>query len=424
MLVGALIMAAVTSTVLVAVVTMVAQEHRTLARSATWNAALPIAEAGVEEAMSHLRQVGLGLRNANGWTLSGTNYVLTRTRTDGLYHVSISPASPPIVTSTGRVWCVSANQYITRRIQANTKGLSFFMSAVSAKKKITLAGNAAVDSFDSTDPAYSTGGIYDATKKKAKGDVVTNESTPGAIDMGGNATIYGKVATGPSGTVTMSSPDKVKVGSVAHVDGGGTGIQTGYYTKDMNVSFPNVEEPYVWGYPLGFESLLPPTIGVDGTMYKHILAGGNYSLNTLSLTSSEKVLVTGPSVLYVDQNVSISGTIKVAPGASLQLYLRRGTITLSGNGVRNETGYAGNFGIWAMPAVTSVSISGEGQITGTLYAPNSALSVSGGGSSGVDWIGAAVADTVSGSGKYKIHYDEALQNTGLRNLTVVSWREI
>ena len=418
MLVGTLIMSAIIATVLVSVVTMAVQEHRMLARSATWNASLPIAEAGIEEAMSHCRQVGVGLRNVNGWTYTASNTVfLTRNRTDGRYAVSISPASPPIIVSTGRVWCASANQYIERRIQANTKGLSLFMNAVSAKRTITMSGTASVDSFDSNDPAYNTGGVYDSTKKKAGGDVMTNESTPGAINLGGQATIYGRVATGPLGTIAMSNPAQVKVGSVAHVDGGGSGIQTNYYSKDMNVAFPDAEAPYTTALP-------PLPLIVGGVAYKYVLTGGNYYLANLSISSSEKVLITGPSQLLVNSGVTISGTITVSPGASLQMYVRNGTIGLSGNGVRNETGFAGNFAVWAMPGVSTVSLSGEGQFTGTIYAPNSTLNLSGGGSSGLDLIGAVVANIVNGSGKYKVHYDEHLQDTGLKNLTVVSWKEI
>ena len=117
-------------------------------------------------------------------------------------------------------------------------------------------------------------------------------------------------------------------------------------------------------------------------------------------------------------------TITIAPGASLQLYVRGGTITLSGNGVRNETGFAGNFAVWALPAVSTINLDGEGQFTGTIYAPNSTVNVAGGGSSGRDMTGAIVANIVNGSGKYKIHFDEHLRETGLRNLTVVSWKEI
>lgn len=97
---------------------------------------------------------------------------------------------------------------------------------------------------------------------------------------------------------------------------------------------------------------------------------------------------------------------------------------MAGNGVRNDTGLAYNVGLWCMPAVTAVSLSGEGQFTGTMYAPSAAMTVSGGGSSGIDFVGAVVGRTFTGSGKYKFHYDEDLQNRGMRNLVIASWSEM
>src|SRR5687768_58356 len=175
-LVGILIVGVVVSTVLVALVTLVTQEHKMLTKSATWNSALPVAEAGVEEAMSHMRQVGVGPRFVNGWTqASVTNIHLARTNSEGIFKVYVSGATPPIITSTGLVWSARDSKYVERRIRANTKGISYFMKAISAKKKIDFSGQMTIDSFDSSDPLYSTSGVYDATKKKDKGDVATNE---------------------------------------------------------------------------------------------------------------------------------------------------------------------------------------------------------------------------------------------------------
>jgi hypothetical protein len=136
------------------------------------------------------------------------------------------------------------------------------------------------------------------------------------------------------------------------------------------------------------------------------------------------MLITGNARLVVTTNININGIITVRPGASLHIYLRSGTVAMAGNGVRNETGYAYNVGIWCLPAVTTVSLSGEGQFTGTIYAPSAAMSVSGGGASGIDFVGAVVGRTFTGSGKYTFHYDEDLQNRGMRNLLIVSWKEI
>jgi hypothetical protein len=185
----------------------------------------------------------------------------------------------------------------------------------------------------------------------------------------------------------------------------------------MNVSHPNVVAP--------FTTALPPLPNiVSGVSYKYVLTGGNYILSTLSLSSSDKMLVTGHAQLLVNLDVSVSGSIIVAPGASLQLYLKSGSVSLSGNGFRNQTGFSGNMAFWCMPNVLNVNISGDGEFVGTLYAPQAKLSLSGGGSTGMDFIGAAVCNELNGSGTYRFHYDEGLQNTGLRQLAVVSWKEI
>lgn len=398
-----------------------------LTQSATWNSALPQAEAGIEEAMSHMRQVGVGPRSVNGWTMTSvTNVYLTRTNSEGAFKVLISGATPPIVTSTGLVWSARSGKYIQRRIRANTKGISYFMKAISAKKTINFSGQLTVDSFDSSTDVYSSGGMYDPAKKKDKGDVATNESTPGAIYLGGQTSIYGSLATGPTGTVTIASPSQVSVGSLAYVSGGSTGIQTNKYSKDMNVAFPDVTEPYPYGTS-GITIIPPAYTGllVSGTNYQQVLKGGvNYSISTLYIAASANWLVEGATQLYVKDGVQIAGTITILPGASLQLYVQKGTVTISGNGIRNHTGYAGNFALWCMPFVTNVSLSGDGNFIGTIYAPNSPLALSGGGSTVLDFQGAVVANSVAGSGKYKFHYDEQLQNTGLRNLQVVSWKEI
>src|SRR5947209_18630029 len=55
------------------------RQNESVMRSLCWNAALPLAEAGVEEALSHLHKNNTNCA-ADGWTLSGTNYTKQRDR--------------------------------------------------------------------------------------------------------------------------------------------------------------------------------------------------------------------------------------------------------------------------------------------------------------------------------------------------------
>ena len=64
------------------------------------------------------------------------------------------------------------------------------------------------DSFDSTDPSKSTGGLYDYAKRQTKGNVATNSTLSNSLTIG-NADIYGEVATGAGGTVKMGKNGSV-----------------------------------------------------------------------------------------------------------------------------------------------------------------------------------------------------------------------
>src|SRR5436190_9691100 len=64
-------------------------------RSRYWNSALPVAEAGIEEALSQIYN-NAGNYGADGWSLAGTNlYTKHRSLGSDYYNVSISgtPAS-------------------------------------------------------------------------------------------------------------------------------------------------------------------------------------------------------------------------------------------------------------------------------------------------------------------------------------------
>jgi hypothetical protein len=57
--------------------------------------------------------------------------------------------------------------------------------------------NIVIDSYDSSDPAKSTNGLYDPAKRQQNGDIATD----GNVLQAGNAHIYGDVSTN-SGTAT------------------------------------------------------------------------------------------------------------------------------------------------------------------------------------------------------------------------------
>lgn len=402
---------------LASVIGLAMQEHRILSRTAAWNSALPIAEAGVEEALSHLRQVkGKGSRVVNGWSADGTTVVRTRSLEQGQYTVGISAANWPVILSVGQVWCPSASAFINRRIEVRTVSAGKFLRGIVAQDSFKLTGNFTADSFDSSDPLYSTNGQYIASRRKDNGDLGSNLNTASAMDFSGsNVKIYGSIATGPLGSV---SGNGVTVGTASFIDGGGSGIQTNRYVKDMNVSFEPVTAPFTNG--------ATPVAGtVNGITYKYVLQDGfDYNLSTLVIGSKDEVLVLGKARLLVNKDIKISGqgSIRIATNASLALYVNSGAVSLGGNGVANLSGTASSLQLYGLPDVTDIGLSGNGSFIGTIEAPTAKLTMSGGGSDVLDFVGAAIVRQVVGVGSFNFHYDEMLRNDS-GNLVVASWRE-
>jgi hypothetical protein len=297
-----------------------------------------------------------------------------------------------------------------------------------AKYKIDLMGNNIhTDSFDSQDSNYSTLGQYDPSKAKANGDIATNEGVTNSLGVG-NANIWGRVATGPQGSVTVGANggvgDTTWLDDPSHMGM----IQPGYRSDDMNVSFPEVEPPFTAG------AGLPATPGnYNGEMYNYKLDGGNIEINgNLRIAGQKDMIVTAPTVLWVHGDIDITGLgeITIAPGGSLKLYVGDKTgspvsASIGGNGIVNTPGNATNFYYFGLNSNTSVNYTGNSTFIGAVYAPNADFLLGGGGSDTRDFMGASVTKSVQMNGNFNFHYDENLGRMGpLRGYIATSWDEI
>src|SRR3954470_17248863 len=98
-----LITSALIGIMLAAYLTRVGSQNRFTQRSQVWNNAIPICEAGVEEALAHINYVATTNLAMNGWVLSGTNYVKNRTNSDGIIKMKISNDTQPLITVKGSI---------------------------------------------------------------------------------------------------------------------------------------------------------------------------------------------------------------------------------------------------------------------------------------------------------------------------------
>jgi hypothetical protein len=382
------------------------------ARSLAWNTAIPVLEGGIEEALTHL-QDDKGTLTANNWTAVTTNstvvYQKARTNSDASYcFVTISNASTltPTIYSKGFVPAPLGQGYISRLVQVDLLTTPTFNKAIQARGLIDLSGQSMVDSYDSSNTNYSTGGLYDPAKHKAGGDVVSNSRNNPAINAG-NGHIYGHVDTGPGGTVAVNGGGTI--GDTTWV----SGIEPGWVDNDANASYSD-QYP-----PTGYQTWLPVPTAVTGTN-TYVLNNLNYSSSGgFALGPGETLLVQGNCNWYIGGNFTIKGTVYIAPGATLNVWVDGPTTSMSAGGIFNLGGTPASFAYHGTTNNTTISYSGGADFIGTINAPEANITLTGGSSV----FGAVICNSyTSKSSGAGLHFDESLGSAGI--LKLVSYREL
>lgn len=210
-------------------------QSKSIMRSQAWNAAIPVAEAGVEEALAHINDSTIGTNFAlSGWTIVSNQFKMAATMNAGRYVSMISTDTYPVIVCTGYTTDGHTTNEFSRTVRVTTSRWATGMKGIVAKNDVTMVGITQVDSFDSEDENYSTRGRYDASKHKDGGYVAS--VTGGVI----NANVYGSVGTGPLGSATGQVGDFPWMAS-------NTGIEPGHYANDVNMAFPVVQAPFSGG---------------------------------------------------------------------------------------------------------------------------------------------------------------------------------
>lgn len=393
--------------ILLGIMKLANNEGQMTGRSQNWNSALPIAEAGIEEAFSHLKHSPSN-RAENGWAYdtSITPPVYTRTRKfqDGYYTVTISTNWDPVIISRAGLRAPGQTNYsIFRKIRVQATNQPLWTAAIEASQCVVLSGNGITfNSYNSLDPLFSgPGGIYDPNKVKAGGDVACYGG-PLSLDIG-NADIAGNIKTGPDTTFSMG-PN----GSVGDLTWG-NGIQPGHYEQVEATDWPNLFAPGATNTP-------PKGTGADSA-YSYVIPTGIWKIPNLS----GDIKVTGNATVVVDNNLNLQSA-KILQTASLILYANVKDATLKGIG--NESTDALHFIYFGSFKNENVSMGGNSAFCGVLYAPNAFLLLNGGGRDAVDFSGAIIAKCVKVTGHYSFHFDEAVRRYGSKGIIASSWDEL
>lgn len=241
--------------------TLVEAQNSSVMRSQTWNSAIPAAEAGVEDALSHLNTIGEAWRATNGYVLTGNMFTVSREVGEFRYSVGIDMSNQPAIYATGYVRAPKRGDEISRVVRVQTTRAGSGIRGMVAINDITMNGGCEADSFNSHDPKYSTNGKYDASKHK---DGVMVGAVNGDINTGGGK-IYGYIATGPNGEADAN------VGSFGFL-ASNTGTQPGHHQTDLNAYYPPTDPPFEGG-----ASFPQSNVNIVTT---------NYSVGTIFITTN------------------------------------------------------------------------------------------------------------------------------------------
>ena len=398
------------------------------------NAAMNLAETGVEEALWSFNQVTNGVAVATAWTdwtitPSGSDGTAARTFTDftfssgttGTVKVYVDHYNPtgsfePVVVALATVTIPNGGTPLTKEIAITLRRRSLFATGLVAKNSINFNGNnASVDSWNSlyNDDGTLRGSAVDYSSAVAhdNGSVGT-VSVTSAVGVS-NADIWGTAAVGGSSTTAISVGPNGRVGPY----GTGAGVKDpNNVATDFQANMDPVTMPTGGTVVASFGS----SLGTDGVT--SVLTSSANITSSITIHGNVTLYLTAPAGIEVISLAGGSEGLTLATGASLTIYTA-GDIKITGNGVLNA-GLPSTFQIYGTSTSTTpqvIKLAGNGALSGVVYAPTADLTITGNG----DVNGSMIGNTITVSGNAAFHYDESLANLGGSNpYGVTKWREL
>jgi hypothetical protein len=305
-----------------------------------------------------------------------------------------------------------------------------------AVSNIDFSGNnVVVDSFDSRDPYHSSWqtnwnyrgsnyGLYPtnplsmsisapdaATEPYWHKDNVFLSTTASIMNLG-NCAVYGSVATPSNGSAKIDA--NASVGDVFWVPNY-PGIQPGHLFTNMSAVFPDVTPPtnnYISVSRLSGAN--QPIYGnTNQGYYKfgYVITNTGYYSTLNQVRDSVYVKATNV-VLYLPNGINFSNnaqntTIWVETNSDLTIYVGANIDTTGNVGINNISQYAPAVRVYGMSGCTSIKLGGQTTITASIYAPEAAMNLNGGGSGYYHFVGSFLVQSLRLTGNMGFHYDEA-----------------
>jgi len=389
---------------------LIRAQYVSVARSQAWNVAMTMAESGAEEALAQLNPGALVVspdRTANGWGSPAAGFYGPVSRvvaSSGSYSVVFSDVTYPTIYSTGYVTVPNLSATLTRVIQVATTNVPLYNVAMAARTNIDLNGNGpSANSFNSALTNLSINGRYTNSMTASNGDIAV---LYGTLDLG-NHDIVGDVYLGPTATLNR-----------------GTNQVYGTIYSDYNYDFPSVTPPNTTGW-FTLSAPFLPTLAPDGNLYTYVFTNNaDYIVPNMS---GSIYVGTNAHVRLLIQSGGTQSAVVAGNGApvdsKLTIYVASPTFTI-GSGVI-DGGRAANLAYYGLTNNTAINFSGNAAFTGTIYAPDAAITLTGGGSDDYDFVGSCIGKSIKLNGHFMFHFDEELLTDGpSRGYIATHWAEL
>jgi hypothetical protein len=429
------------------------------------NAAMNLAEQGIEEAMYAVNQlVDNPSYPMTGWTKNGINayrefgpYTLSQnaTGTFRVYIYDFAGVSAPKLVSWGRVTLGNKGAPIEKWVEVTLRKTSKFANGLVAKNSILFRGNnATVDSWNSekdtsVSPATTraTPVPFASAYRNANGSVGSISIATDAVVVQ-NADVWGYVSNnsgsdlhppeefvGANGSIlgpespVGSSVDPARTSTTFSATMDAPSVPT-------EVGLSNLGNINTTGFSLPIAGDIPN--GTVGTEWEGYCI---YDATKIDL-NNKYISITGKVVLRLSNTASsvdlTGGDAEIRIGATGYLALfAPGNVTIAGKGVTNgvdgpdadsdvdetsELGQPKQFQVYGTSTTTqTISFAGSGLFSGVVYAPNANVSIVGNGAV----CGSVVAGTIDLSGNAQFHYDESLADMGAdAPFRIAKWKEL
>ena len=393
------------------------QEAKMADRSFLLNVLLNLAEGGADDAIWSINQ-----EDWSDWTVvnGGADRFRRYTNLD-LGNGKIGEISILVVDFDAReptIFVEGSSNYLggqnlVKQLMLSTGGRALAAGGMISKDKLSFSGQICADSYNSQE------GPYDEFLNRGDKSTVGSVSTAAdAVDLSSNQIdIYGQVGTGAYEPIH-------KEGTRVYGEDTPDGVNwdTDRVHTDFEMEFPDVEVPPI---TVPQTKLPAKTSGVITLGTPGAITPTEYNLEKFDLSGKVKVEIVGPVVIHVQDGISMSGQayVEIIDGGSAEIYTAK-DISISGQGIVNSTEQPSNmllFGTNTIEKGQTISMSGQADFHGVVYAPYAIANFSG----QAGFFGSVTAQEIKVSGQGCFHYDENLGDLGDgRGKKLTSWREL